>query len=105
MRRPVLADGRSVARVVPASSGTAFGSSAPNLVPGDTNSVGDACVRDRRTGRVERVSVATGGAQADRGSTAVAVSADGRYVVFVSTAIDLVARPEPQADRRLRRTS
>ncbi|MFI6489649.1 hypothetical protein [Streptomyces sp. NPDC050564] len=74
-------------------------------VPGDTNGVGDAFVRGLRMGRVERVSVVTGGAHADRGSTAVAVSAVGRYVVFVSTATNLVARPEPQADWRLRRTS
>ncbi|MEU8981808.1 hypothetical protein [Streptomyces sp. NPDC048309] len=76
----------------------AFGSEAPNLVPGDTNDAPDAFVRDLRTGRVERVGVATGGAQADRGSQAVAISADGRYVVFVSTATNLVDRPVPGPD-------
>jgi Tol biopolymer transport system component len=69
----------------------AFQSDAPNLVPGDTNGRPDAFVRDRRTGTTQRVSVASGGAQATGDSGAPAISADGRYVVFQSNASDLVA--------------
>jgi hypothetical protein len=42
----------------------AFTSDASNLVPGDTNAVGDVFVRDRRAGTTERVSVNGAGSQA-----------------------------------------
>ncbi|MGP4045237.1 TolB family protein [Streptomyces sp. 2A115] len=73
----------------------AFGSDAPNLVPGDTNDAEDAFVRDLRTGRLERVSVATDGTQADRGTKPAAISANGRYVVLVSTSTNLADWTEP----------
>ncbi|WP_328768429.1 TolB family protein [Streptomyces sp. NBC_00286] len=76
----------------------AFGSDAPNLVPGDTNDAEDAFVRDLRTGRLERVSVATDGTQADRGTKPAAISANGRYVVLVSTATNLADWTEPSVD-------
>ena len=68
----------------------AFVSWATNLVPGDTNGTGDVFVKDRLTGGVERVSVAADGAQANNVSGAAALSADGRYVAFVSWASNLV---------------
>ena len=74
----------------------AFTSQATNLVPGDTNERQDAFVVDRRTGRTQRVSVSSGGAQAkptgnpDGGSAALGISADGRYVLFRSDASNLV---------------
>jgi Tol biopolymer transport system component len=74
----------------------AFTSLATNLVPGDTNGRQDAFVVDRRTGRTERVSVSTSGAQAkagrdpNGGSSALDISADGRYVLFRSDAANLV---------------
>ena len=73
----------------------AFQSSATNLVPGDTNKLGDVFVHDRRTGKTERVSVSSAGKQggADRtanGSNAPAISADGRYVAFHSADSNLV---------------
>ncbi|WP_107501678.1 TolB family protein [Streptomyces viridosporus] len=78
----------------PALSGdgryAAFASLGSNLVPGDTNGVSDVFVRDRRTGTVERVSVASDGTQADGDTRAVTISGDGRYVVFVSSAGNLV---------------
>ena len=80
----VSADGRYVA----------FASSAHDLVAGDTNRSIDVFVRDRGTGRTERVSVGTGGAQAGRsarGSDQPAISGDGRYVAFRSTASNLVS--------------
>lgn len=66
-----------------------FDSLASNLVPGDTNRVGDVFVRDRWSGALERVSVASNGAQSDGDSTEPAISWDGRYVVFLSLATQL----------------
>ncbi len=68
----------------------AFQSIASNLVPGDTNNAIDVFVRDRQTGQTGRVSVATGGAQATVGGGGPAISADGRYVAFMSPGADLV---------------
>jgi len=75
------ADGRYVA----------FSSAASNLVAGDTNGKKDVFVRDRVTGATTRVSVATGGTQASGDNDGPSLSADGRYVAFVSWASDLVA--------------
>ena len=69
----------------------AFESFATNLVPGDTNGRSDAFVHDRVSGITERVSVASGGAQADGDSYPTSLSADGRYVAFRSDADDLVS--------------
>ena len=68
----------------------AFGSMASNLVPNDTNNVGDVFVRDRQSGLTERVSVSSSGGQAARASFAPCISADGRYVAFGSRAPNLV---------------
>lgn len=74
----------------------AFASLASNLVPGDTNGAGDVFVRDRLTGRTERVSVGARGVQGDGDSnflgisTAPSISDDGRYVAFKSDATNLV---------------
>src|SRR5207249_1659148 len=75
------ADGRFVA----------FTSAAPDLVAGDTNGAADVFVHDRQTGTTERVSVDSGGSQANGDSTDVALIADGRFVAFTSAAPDLVA--------------
>ncbi|MEV0262597.1 hypothetical protein AB0I49_14780 [Streptomyces sp. NPDC050617] len=84
----VSADGRYVV----------FTSTAANLVPGDTNGVADIFVKDLRTKKVERVSVATGGAQADLRSSGAAISADGRYVAFASDAANLVPGDDDGTD-------
>ena len=70
-----------------------FSSLANDLVPGDTNQVQDVFVRDRQLGTTERVSVGPGGVQADSacGSYGLAMSADGRFVAFDSSATNLVA--------------
>lgn len=68
-----------------------FDSGADDLVAGDTNDVADVFVHDRQAGTVERVSVATGGAQANAASSFPAISADGRFVTFESAATNLVA--------------
>lgn len=79
------ADGRYVA----------FASGATNLVAGqaDTNADADVFLWDRTTGDVTLVSHAAGmAAKTGAGpSFAPAVSADGRYVAFISFAPDLVA--------------
>jgi Tol biopolymer transport system component len=75
------ADGRFVA----------FNSAATNLVAGDTNGTLDAFVHDRRTGTTTRVSVDSAGTQANGDSFFPALSANGRFVAFVSGATNLVA--------------
>ncbi|MDH6624995.1 Tol biopolymer transport system component [Streptomyces sp. LBL] len=68
-----------------------FTSSADNLVPGDTNGVADAFVRDLVTGEVQRVDVTEDGAQSDRAQrTSPVVDAFGRTVAFTSAEDDLV---------------
>ena len=67
----------------------AFASGSSNLVPGDTNGNWDVFVRDLDRGRTVRVSVASGGAQTDADSYWPAISADGRFVAFLSGASTL----------------
>jgi Tol biopolymer transport system component len=70
----------------------AFYSSAANLVSGDANNVEDIFVRDRQVGTTTRVSVASGGAEANGASNGwLAISGTGRYVAFTSDATNLVA--------------
>ncbi|MGB8981913.1 MAG: hypothetical protein WCC12_08565, partial [Anaerolineales bacterium] len=70
----------------------AFTSEATNLVSGDTNDLPDVFVHDRQTGLTERVSVADDESQANSWSEdPPAISADGRYVAFVSMASNLVS--------------
>ena len=68
------------------------------LVPGDTNSCGDPVgpcqdiyVHDRGTGQTTRVSVATGGTEANGPSDWPNISRNGRYVTFTSHATNLAA--------------
>lgn len=68
-----------------------FCSEASNLIAADTNQGSDIFLRDRLTGRTERVSVATDGAQGDQGSYAQTITADGRQVAFWSLSSNLVA--------------
>jgi len=68
----------------------AFESRATNLVPDDTNGTQDVFVHDRQTGITERVSVDNTGNQGDGWSQRSAISADGRYVAFMSMASNLV---------------
>ena len=59
------------------------------LVDADTNGALDVFVRDRQTGALARVSVATDGTEGDSHSTWPAISANGRHVVFQSLASNL----------------
>jgi hypothetical protein len=89
----ISANGRNVA----------FGSKATNLVSGDTNGSQDVFVHDRRTGKTQRVSISSDGVQGnqDSGFTLIdpgrvdfaygpLITADGRTVVFMSNASNLV---------------
>jgi hypothetical protein len=66
-----------------------FISYASNLVPGDSNGSPDVFVRDRQAGTTRRVSVSSSGAQANGSSLWPRISADGRFVAFVSVATNL----------------
>ena len=74
------ADGRYVA----------FGSTATNLVVGDTNGSSDVFIHDLVTGETTCVSVASDGTQGNNSSGGNSISADGRYVAFISAASNLV---------------
>jgi murein DD-endopeptidase MepM/ murein hydrolase activator NlpD len=98
----ISADGRYVA----------FASDATNLVPGDTNSVGDVFVHDRQTGQTSRVSVSSDGTQqSDDWRDFPSISADGRYIAFASdasnlTPVDIWYAPDVFVhDRQLRQTA
>ena len=67
-----------------------FTSAASNLVTGDTNGAYDVFLHDRQTATTTRVSVATGGAQTDGSADASAISGDGRYIAFHSSATNIV---------------
>jgi Ca2+-binding RTX toxin-like protein len=67
-----------------------FQSDATNLVNGDTNGSTDVFIRDLQTNTTTRVSTATDGTQANDISLQAVVSGDGRYVVFLSNASNLV---------------
>jgi len=78
----------------------AFASDEGDLVPNDTNEALDVFVLDRETGQIERISTPLGGEESNQSSgvipltegfgEAIDISPDGRYVVFVSVASNLV---------------
>lgn len=93
------ADGPSFLPVVSATGRfVIFTSEATNLVEGDTNGHADVFLKDRETGLVELISVATDGTLGDADSgilggavnqTRPSVTPDGRFVVFASEAQNL----------------
>lgn len=68
-----------------------FQSSATNLVASDSNGTQDIFVHDRSTAATTRVSVDSSGTQGNGTSSQPSLSVDGRYVVFNSTATNLIA--------------
>ena len=76
----VSADGRYIA----------FESSTGRLVAGDSNDQGDVFIYDRLTDSIRLVSLRSDGTQGNGQSFAPSISADGRYVAFVSLASNLV---------------
>ena len=100
-----------------------FYSGASDLVPGDTNQSWDWFLRDMKTGKTERVSVASDGSQgqgqpgplgshdcSNEGGWAPVISRDGRFVTFPSEFPNLVPNDTNNSydvfvrDRRLHRT-
>jgi len=87
-----IADGESAAPVISGDGRyVAFESLADNLVAGDTNGVQDIFVKDFDTGEIIRVSVSSGGEEADGMSEDVTLSPNGQYVAFASDASNLDA--------------
>jgi TolB protein len=68
-----------------------FASAASNLVEADNNGLTDVFVRDLQAGRTKRVSVSSTGGESNGFSGSPLISANGRFVVFVSGASNLVA--------------
>jgi|GEM_PF-1792314 len=68
-----------------------FNSEASNLVSGDTNGMNDIFIHDCQTRKTDRVGVASSGTQGNNFSWSSAISADGRYIFFDSTASNLVS--------------
>jgi hypothetical protein len=68
-----------------------FISDADNLVAGDTNGVADVFLHDTQTGTTTRVSVDSTGVESADDSYRSSISADGRYIAFISNATNLVA--------------
>jgi Tol biopolymer transport system component len=70
----------------------AFSDNAPSLVEGDRNFRYDVFVRDRVRGETTRVSVSSAGAEGnDDAGFFPSISANGRFVAFLSFASNLVA--------------
>ena len=87
----ILGDDRSSDVSLSASGRfVAFASAATNLVGGDSNGWSDIFVHDMQNGETSRVSVAGDGTQGDGDSWSPAISADGRFVAFASSATNLV---------------
>ena len=84
----ISADGRYVV----------FSSDASNLVASDSNGVRDIFVHDTVNDTTERVSISSDADQANDDSFAPDISADGRYVVFASSASNLVEGDTNSAD-------
>jgi Tol biopolymer transport system component len=88
-----------------------FATAATNLVPGgDTNNGDDVLLADLITGQLELINVNWRGAQSDGSSDWPAMTPDGRYVVFHSSATRLVQNDNNQhidvflRDRQLGKT-
>ena len=72
----------------------AFASTATNLVADDTNEATDVFVHIRSSRKTIRVSVTSDGEEGNASSFDPAISANGRYVAFSSTASNLVENDE-----------
>lgn len=71
----------------------AFASLSSTLVAGDLNGVSDVFVKDTVGGAIVRANTTSAGLEAVGGnSSSAAISADGRYVAFVSLANNLVLK-------------
>ena len=80
------ADGRFVA----------FSSQARNLIGNDTNEATDVYVRDVQLATTVRASLGLSGQEANGDCSRPSISADGRFVVFESCAMNIVADSTPE---------
>jgi hypothetical protein len=86
------ADGNSFpTAITPDGRYVLFGSTAGNLVAGDAADSAGLFLRDTRTGVTRLVPVGYRGARPNADLDTAGISADGRYVVFDSSASNLVA--------------
>ncbi|MFD6415304.1 TolB family protein [Streptomyces sp. NPDC060194] len=91
-----LDDGAGIGALSADGRYVAFTSSENGIVPGDTDGQNDVFVRDTQTGTVEQVNVASDGTQADDATAwGVRISANGRFVAFMSWARNLAPYPQP----------
>ena len=81
-------DSGPAAAITPDGRFVAFASAASNLVAGDTNGSIDVFVKDRQTGAIVRVSVASDGTErtGDSGVEGVDLTDDANIIVFTSRA-------------------
>ena len=63
---------------------------ASRLAPGDVNATNDVYLHDRTTGQTTLMSISTSGQGGNSSSTSPRISANGLYVAFSSSSIDLV---------------
>lgn len=75
----------------------AYSSPATNLVPGDTNGQQDIFLYDVAHATTTLISTGAGSTQTDSTSSSPSISADGRYVAFLSNATNLVANDNNNA--------
>ena len=73
-------------RISPDGRFVLFHHGEDNIVPGNANGTGDVFLRDMSTGVTELVSVSSAGLQSDGQSYGGVMSADARYVAFLSEA-------------------
>jgi hypothetical protein len=85
----ISADGRYVA----------FESGATNLVPGDTNANQDVFVRELAANTTTRVPVGPSNVQANNSSDDPAISSTGHWVMFSSTATNLLSGSDTNGAR------
>lgn len=74
---------------------TVFTSNASNLVANDTNGFSDIFVYNRVNQQIKLMSIASDGTQGDFFSNNPAISADGRFIVFMSASANLTTLPLP----------
>ncbi|MFN0242894.1 MAG: hypothetical protein ACKVWV_08400, partial [Planctomycetota bacterium] len=77
-------------RISADGSRVAYWARQGSLVPDDGNNADDVFVSDRRTGVTRRVSISSSGVAGNGASAPTSLSADGRYIVFDSSASNLV---------------
>jgi Tol biopolymer transport system component len=86
--RGINADGRYVV----------FESDSTNLIPQDTNNSWDIFIKDMQTGQISPCSVSAQGEIGNGYSMWPTISADGRYVAFVSSSTNLVTGDNNRQD-------